>query len=132
MPDKEKMNESLKEWAFLLEGLGKAKYKLYKYSRIYDKILKENSKQDAKILLPIAYRTFRSLNDIKVSRSHKTALDIITYEDRDIEGENEIQTLFCESVSQMLIEMIKKGNLESIAYLKVERKNGETIINAIY
>lgn len=131
MPDKEKMEKSIEEWSFLLEGLGKAKYKLYKYSRIYEKIKRENTKDDYKLLLPIAYRTFSALKDIKVSRSHNNDLGIISYEDKDLPT-MEIKTLFCESVSKMLVEIIESQKLSSIAYLKMERNNGETIIKAIY
>lgn len=133
MPSKEKLQETVEKWDSLLEGLSKAKYKRYKYCRIYENIVKNNSHQDYKLLLSLAYRVFKIAGDVKISRSHNNAVDIVEFEDADLYDNGTIMIdsalAFLDAAAQMTAAKLEET--ESIAYLKAE-KNGEMNVIRLY
>jgi len=115
MPNKEQMGELIDKWSWLLEGLGKAKYKLYKYSRIYENILQNSNKSSLKILLPLTYRVLKSYSDINISRSAKNYIDIFNIEKNDIDHMDlDSYMSLLDAVSEMIIEKLNQENISSI------------------
>lgn len=132
MPDKEKMVKLIDKWDFLLEGLGKAKYKLYKYSRIYENTSNKNADK-MRILLPLEYRIFKKMKDINVSRSCKNSITIFETEAREINHMNLDSVIsLLDATSDMIIERMIEENINAINKIELEEKDGQYSLSIFY
>lgn len=133
MPDKEKMAELIKEWEWLLEGLGKAKYKLYKYSRIYEHVSENQTKNSLKILLPLTYRVFKKNPDINISRSGKNSLTILEVEKHDIDVMDlDSYMSLLDAVSDMIVENMSEEGIDSLYKIELEETDESYKITVAY
>jgi hypothetical protein len=136
MPNKEVTEEIIQKWSSLLEGLGDTKYKLLKFARVYENTVKNNNSRDLKLLLSTLYRVFKKVDDINVSRSHNNSQVLLEFDDSDFYIQDsmmiDIIMSFCDAVSQMIVEKLSKLELDGIAYLKVDRKDGKSNVSIYY
>jgi len=114
-----KENNIISKWDFLMQDLPQSKTKRKKFARIYEKIVRYNRKEDISMLLSIAYRTFKKLDDIQLSNGRKQTQEIAEFLKDDFYINDTIIsghfTMFCESVSRKIAEKLsdsKLGNLE--------------------
>lgn len=134
MPDTEKMNKLIDKWHWLLEGLGKAKYKLYKYSKIYENISKEVEDQNVlKLILPLAYRVFKERRDINVSRSGKNSILILEIEKLGINHMNlDLYMSFLDSTTEMVVERLDEESINSLYKIELKDKDGKYYLSITY
>lgn len=119
MTTKEKTDMIIKEWEWLLEGLPKAKYKRYRYARIYDKILKNNNHDTAKLLLPIAYKVFNEIGDVKTTKSNKNFIPISPYETTTLVGKDAIEN-YVKAIAMLVVERLQSGMNFGYLYIRNE------------
>lgn len=133
MPNKEQMAGLIEKWNWLLEDLGNAKYKLYKYSRIYDNITENSNKSSIKLLLPLAYRVFKNRPDVNISRSAKKTLDIFEVEKDDIDHMDlDSYMSFLDAVSEMIIEKMNQEDVNSLYRIELKDKGESYGITITY
>ncbi len=115
----EKENNIISKWDFLMQDLPQSKIKRRKFARIYEKIVRYNRKEDLSMLLSIAYRTFKKVDDIQLSNSRKQLQEMAEFLVDDFYINGTILsghfTMFCESVARKIAEQLsnsKIGNLE--------------------
>lgn len=135
MPTKEQTKQYLEKWNTLLSGLDKAKYKRYKYCRLYEKTIQNNKKENYKILLSLMYKIFKKYPDITISRSHTNVIDILEFEEKEIFQNGQIRIdiaiSFLDALSEMVIEKLQEINC--LAYLTIEKRgNIHNVIKLYY
>lgn len=123
MSRKENIENLINKWSWLLEGLSKAQYKKYKYSRIFDNSSK-CKEAHYKIILPIAHRLFKKKESVNVSRSEKNTIDIIDIDKTDIDAMDlESYIGFLDAVSDMIVEKMNNESINSLYRLKIKEEN---------
>ena len=139
MPTKEQTEKLISSWQKLLEGLDdKATYKLYKFARIYENVVKYNDSQYLKLLIPICYKIFKQVEDINVSRSQESLETITSFETPDLydsEGRMIVDSVrsFIDAVASMILLEMENKQIKSISHIKVANgESGEFKINLIY
>jgi hypothetical protein len=130
----EQENNLIKNWEFLLDNLPKANNKRYKFAKIYEKIVQNNSKDDTKMLLSIIYRVFKKLDTIKMSKGTQHSIEVGEFYNDDfyINGTIIMDQFisFCDVISEIVIEKLQIIN--KIGYLKIESHDGIKKINIIF
>ena len=139
MPTKEQTERLISSWQKLLEGLDdKASYKLYKFARIYENVIRFNDKQYFKLLIPICYKIFSQVEDLNVSRGQDNALLITSFQTHDLYDQQEKMIVdatksFVDAVSSMILLEMENKQIKSISHIKVANgEAGELAINLIY
>lgn len=139
MPTKEQTEKLITSWQRLLEGLDdKAAYKLYKFARIYENVVRFNDKQYLKLLIPICYRIFSQVDDLNVSRGQDNTLAITSFQTHDLYDQQEKMIVdatksFIDAVSSMILLEMENKQIKSISHIKVANGDaGEFAINLIY
>lgn len=127
-------NELITKWEFLMEDLPKAKSKRYKFARIYEKIVQHNNKSDLKMLLSIAHRMFKKVDDIKMSKGSKNSHKVCEFYESDFYINGTIMMdqfmAYCESVSTLVIEQLSKT--EKIGCLQIKSHEHAKEIHIIF
>ena len=112
--------------------MGKAQHKLYRFARVYEKIVANNKVEDLKLLIPMAYKTFKILGDIKSSRSHTRSIEIIKFDESDLYKKNKLMVkptlIFTDAVARLIADKMK----ENISHIVVEKEESSNIIKIIY
>ncbi|MFW6225919.1 MAG: hypothetical protein ACOC3V_03085 [bacterium] len=118
-------NKLINEWKFLMDDLPKAKTKRSKFSRIYEKIIKHNTKNNYKMLLSIAYRIFKKLGDIKMSKGIHNKVELAEFYNEDFYINGNIMipqfTAFCDAVANTTITKLKE--VEKFGHLEIHQEN---------
>lgn len=127
-------NNIIKDWDFLMQDLSKSKIKRHKYARIYEKIIRYNKKTDTKMLLSIAYRVFKKLGDIKMSKGHKNIEQISEFYEADFYVNGTIMVdqfvAFCDNVANMIIDRLQ--TIEKIGHLEIISNGQIKTINIMF
>lgn len=130
----EEKEDLLEKWDFLLQDLSKSKTKLNKFARIYEKIVQNNRSEDVKILLPVAYKVFKQVDDIKMSNGKKNEKEIINFSIYDFYIEHTLMvdliTSFTDATAKMIVEALPK--IEKFSHLQIQDQDDEKIIKVIF
>ena len=124
----------IQDWEFLMEGLSKSKTKKHKYARVYEKIVRYNEQNDVKMLLSMAYRVFKKVDDIKMSKGHKNSEEVGEFYESDFYVNGTIMIdqfmAFCDTMAELIVEKIPE--IERFGHLEIKQDGQIKKLNIMY
>jgi hypothetical protein len=122
MASKEEIKIACAKWTWLLENLSRPKHIQYKLTQILEKIQKHNPERFHRLLLPIAYRVFAGLGDMKLTKSCKNSYFVCEFTDDILLAYNELNAHaeMVKKIAEIIISAYKEAKLTKISHLELD------------
>ena len=122
MANKETIKAACEKWGWLLEDLKKPKHIQYKLTQIFEKIQKYNEERFHKLLIPMAYRVFAALGDMKLTKSYKNSYFVCEFTEDVFRAYNEMNAHaeMVKKIAEMIISAYRENKLTKISHLELD------------
>jgi hypothetical protein len=122
MASKEEIKVACEKWSFMLDKLQKPRHIQYKLTQILEKIKLYNPERFHNLLIPVAYRVFVGLGDMKLTKSRRNSYFVCEFTDDVLVAYNELSQYadMVKKIAEMIISAYKEAKLTKISHLELD------------